>query len=594
MCRVNGLGHNEPHLANHTLLSAYVRRARLINPSKRLPKNKSDSPVKRELQSNNSNAPTRAFVLELFQHGYTDHAKAYTSSIQANADKVNEFARVYSALFAEGFFDWDLPDSLDMPSERVEQSLEDMEEFLKNMGQHTTSLVVINHGHATTFEIAWIERGTLSVVWDRWTAEVDDAVMVYADSELLFDITRYRCEQKPNVAPRPPLYRYHPERFKANREYAEPVGKYFRQTVAGSELTVEHLNEFMGVVTNELNEKSSTFPRRLKNDHPHPSLVVDAEAILATAYGHFVQAGRQIVDFPKPLLDMLAKTDIDDIPLDSIKTPYVAQYLHFGPQPDMEIEPGWYVDGAYVEQRGAAGELCFVITAIPNDDDLLRHWYLFPEVQYQQDIVGSYRTMDLGTAIDMVLADRLAALRDIDENSGAMMQGAKDELNMSGAIPEGLNIVNVAPQLAILRDEIARRRHTVYKAALQLLVNALCYIVAYPDDIEAVWPQETPESLLQKLQSGTGKEKQRAQSKLTSLGFVPVHICGQRFFEPRVAQTSGNPISGSVATHWRRGHWRNQSHGPARSLRKLIWVMPVLVGAKDSGGPETGHLYLAS
>jgi hypothetical protein len=49
-----------------------------------------------------------------------------------------------------------------------------------------------------------------------------------------------------------------------------------------------------------------------------------------------------------------------------------------------------------------------------------------------------------------------------------------------------------------------------------------------------------------------------------------------------------------VATHWRCGHWRRQAFGPGRSLRKLIWVMPVRVGVKDTDDGDTGHLYLVS
>ncbi|MHB8524111.1 MAG: hypothetical protein ACYDH9_25600 [Limisphaerales bacterium] len=39
--------------------------------------------------------------------------------------------------------------------------------------------------------------------------------------------------------------------------------------------------------------------------------------------------------------------------------------------------------------------------------------------------------------------------------------------------------------------------------------------------------------------------------------------------------------------HWRRGHVRNQPHGPGRTQRKLLWIEPVLVGIKD--GPEAGQ-----
>ena len=50
---------------------------------------------------------------------------------------------------------------------------------------------------------------------------------------------------------------------------------------------------------------------------------------------------------------------------------------------------------------------------------------------------------------------------------------------------------------------------------------------------------------------------------------------------------------GHVRAHWRRGHWRRPPYGEGRALRKLIWVMPMLVGAGDKDEP-LGHLYLVS
>lgn len=46
--------------------------------------------------------------------------------------------------------------------------------------------------------------------------------------------------------------------------------------------------------------------------------------------------------------------------------------------------------------------------------------------------------------------------------------------------------------------------------------------------------------------------------------------------------------SGAVrhpTAHWRRGHFRQHAHGPGYSLRKLLWIQPVLVGF---GGAANG------
>jgi hypothetical protein len=59
-------------------------------------------------------------------------------------------------------------------------------------------------------------------------------------------------------------------------------------------------------------------------------------------------------------------------------------------------------------------------------------------------------------------------------------------------------------------------------------------------------------------------------------------------------QSSTTAIDRQVATHWRRGHWRRQPHGPQNSLRKLVWLMPTLVNLGKRGEEVPGHLYLVS
>ena len=87
----------------------------------------------------------------------------------------------------------------------------------------------------------------------------------------------------------------------------------------------------------------------------------------------------------------------------------------------------------------------------------------------------------------------------------------------------------------------------------------------------------------------------RARSQLAALGYVPVLLCGQQVEEQRQRiGASTSPGAGHPVTHWRRGHWRNQAHGPGRSLRKLIWVMPMRVGYNQPDEPESGHLYRVS
>lgn len=533
-------------------------------------------------------------LMALLENGYNDEVRAYTGSIQTNQNAVLNFENIFHILNFEAMIDWTGTPSQEVSMLQVENTLEEMERFLEGMDCENY-VTVTNHGNEATFEIGWLDRMAGPVVWDRWSRSIDDPVMAFADIGFMFDIKKYQCSPKQVEKTDPPLYRYHPERFKAYRDYAEPVSKFYRQKVEPSSgmLTVGQLNEIMLTMISELNRRSMAFPRKQKGSHPESSFVIEAEETLATAYGRFTQAGRQIMDFPPALIEMLARTDIDDIPLNSIRLPYASQYIHFGPQKDLELEPGWFVDGAYVEQRGVSGDVRFTLTAIPHDHSLSRQWYVFPEAEYTQDFVGDYRLMDLSTAINTMLSDRLDSLKvQQTRKGGDITASVQNELSMSGSsIPDGMRIKDITPKMAVIRNDITHRRFPTYRAALQLVVNALCYLAAYPDDIDTVWPEGTPTSLRKKAENGKGKEQTRAKSKLETLGYVPVHICGKRVAKQHSVHEIYSHQHGHKSTHWRRGHWRNQSYGPGRTLRKLIWVMPVVVGANNNEEPEAGHIY---
>jgi len=64
----------------------------------------------------------------------------------------------------------------------------------------------------------------------------------------------------------------------------------------------------------------------------------------------------------------------------------------------------------------------------------------------------------------------------------------------------------------------------------------------------------------------------KAARKLASPNWI-----GRTYRAPRSEHAGGTHASPHV--HWRRGHWRHQAHGPANSLRKDIWIEPMIIGA---------------
>jgi hypothetical protein len=343
----------------------------------------------------------------------------------------------------------------------------------------------------------------------------------------------------------------------------------------------------------ELNEKGISYPRRYKNDKDDPSIVFNREIIFGIAYGRYSQAGRQIMDFPPGLCEMLANTDIGDVPVGEIKLPYVCQYLHFGTQQHLELDRGWLVDGAYIESRGGPGELKIVLTGKPINQTDLDLWYLNAEPCYAQSFRQQHSTISLDTALKTVLNDRLAEFFEKEDRAqgGGLVTKANEILAEKGL--DASHVVDIGARTAQHEIDETNRRYPVFLEALKLIINGLLYITAYPEDIETTWPESAPLAVREKALHGNAKERDKAKSKLMEMGYSPVHICGRSLKFPHQASLAATTGEGHKSLHWRRGHWRNQPFGVGRTEHRLRWIMPMLVGTKNSPGddPELGHIY---
>jgi hypothetical protein len=531
-----------------------------------------------------------------FEAGYGRELREFLQSLRAKPLAVAKFIEHFSAAANNANPDRAWLNFDDDASRFIDETRAAQSALLDNGPPWSPTLTIVDHGPEITIKVGWItslQGRSTHILWDVRTLPHGDPVGLLLSQRSFFSSLDYRSEPPATHREFPKLGGYHPERFKALRSYSDVIGKLYRYEVDPTDglLTRELLNKVAAPIIAEANEKGMGFPRRHKEGLPPMSTVLSTEISLATAFGRYVQAGRQIMDFPLVLTEMLSETDVDDIPLQGIKMPYAAQYLHFGPQRGLELEPGWFVDGAYVEQRGEPGNLRFTVTASNAENSQYLHWYVKPEPQYTQDFVEKFTTMDLGTAIDTVLAAKLT-----EKPAGTAKEGASVfEGARAGVGANGPQVVDVSNVSAAWSTEATTRRHAVYKKAVQLAVNSLCYVSAYPEDIQRAWPPGSPSHLTKQADEGTPKERKRATSKLAALGYVPVHLCGQLLIRKQTEAASHAPGGGTTkATHWRRGHWRNQTHGPGRSLKKLIWVMPMLIGGKNADEPDTGHIYLVT
>lgn len=367
------------------------------------------------------------------------------------------------------------------------------------------------------------------------------------------------------------LARYHPERYRRSRPFARQVAALYQSLTGRSPLpTSATMNAVTNVVMLAYNAELDRLPIA---ERPQDLRRLMKEPSLAMHYGMFCAHGRQIFHFGPELTEQFRRTDVDDVPAGVLSFPYEAFYVSFGKQTDLDLRGrGTFVDGAYVSFLPNR-HLQIVLTTQDGDD---RAWFLTPDNYY-------YLSLPLQDPARLISSIAAKALEEDLKDLRRTGQDQPPQLEVLGVAVRNMRPETVHVDIAALSEG-----YPVFQQALKLIINGLCYLTAYPEDIETRWPDGTPPTLVRKIETATKpKEVQRTISKLTSMGYNRIHFCGKSF-----AARSDIPTGREIATHWRRGHWRNQPHGPRMASRKLIWIMPVLVRKDRDSSAPAGRIYL--
>lgn len=431
------------------------------------------------------------------------------------------------------------------------------------------------------------------VLWDEARLELTNPALAVLRVSWLADTIEVQVGKQRRPWYPVPLFHLHPERFKQSRPYAEERVKLWR----GNPDIERALNEGMALVSNASNAALSEHPLRQRMGQPNPGmLLMEAEEHLGHFYIQYKLNGSQIFDIPPPLTDMLRNTSADDVPIPMLVSPYTAYFLHFGPQADMDLGDGWLLDGCYVEHHSSQ-VLQFCFTALPPHPEDIRRWPVFPEPHGVQAFGDELFAYDVGTAVDSLLSELRHRLHKEQIGNGAFERALNEMKSAFPDNPMAAMSKSGVRERALLEEKILDQRFPVIRRALSLVINAVCYLTAYPDDIDTAFTSGAPEKLVKQASGNNAKAVSRAKSKLESLGFVPVHFAG-RSMKDRVPvkENGGAATEGgerTVRKHWRRGHWRRTPCGVGRQQRRLTWIMPTLVHRSDETDIDPdGHLYL--
>ena len=247
-------------------------------------------------------------------------------------------------------------------------------------------------------------------------------------------------------------------------------------------------------------------------------------------------SGRNIFTVNSHLFNLLSKSDIDTISLNTLKLPYQSLYIDF----NSTFEG---IEGAYISTGANSNEPVDGISILfaRSNCDIVEM-----EDRFTLHIPGDY----------------------IEDGSGNLIE----------------NIIEIFDYTLTEKVESSFDYYAL-KVPLTEVINILLYLSLPKKDIIEQYPSDVPTHLQNALKDAdTKRRKEKAEQAIREAGFTKVKYVGQSF------NTISTGTGAGKAIHWRRGHWRNQAHGEGMKLTKLLWIMPTIINA-DKGEPIKGHIY---
>ena len=369
------------------------------------------------------------------------------------------------------------------------------------------------------------------------------------------------------------IMRYFPERYRRSRHFAKRVAARYQKIAGLGPPTHDLLQDVYRIVGDCYNEEIDKLPFELR---PSNTRMVMREPNLALYYGMFTTFGRNLFDLLPGLVTEFRNTDVDDVPLSAVQFAFEAFYISFGPQDDLRLYGYSTVDGAYVFAFPGY-PLQIVLTTLPDESKPEDSWVLNPARYYYLPLSTDDKDASFGVLIKDAIEKEISEQED---------KGNIPDTGVYQVDGREIGIVNKRPETSLQDQKEVLDGEVVFREALRLVVNTICYLSQYPEEIDDSWPDGTPPALLEKLtKPKTRKQAQKAQAQLLAMGYSKIKICGRS-----IGGHDTDDMGGDVRPHWRRGHWRNQPYGELAQKRRLIWIRPTIV-RRDKGDPEHGHIY---
>lgn len=300
---------------------------------------------------------------------------------------------------------------------------------------------------------------------------------------------------------------------------------------------------------------------------------------------------RQIFQIDPTLCQALANTEIEDVPWEALRLPHPEFYISFGDygQDSFAIRDLHYIiDGAYIRHVPQASAL------FPNDtllitftsrlvypsykearDERAVQGFHFSEPIYDYAISGA-GSPTIGEAITKGESEYRGYCRRLDDN---LHRAATDWASEADVLPFGDRICP--------HEEKFDRGKAIILPSVPVLFNAIFYLTHKPESHQETYPKTAPVQQVQDLHKTTSPYIRKSiLDSLARKGFSKVTFVR----DPELSESLESlPTGRTVRAHWRRGHWRHQPYGKGLSLRKWVWILPVLVKKEEEFSLGTIH-----
>lgn len=346
---------------------------------------------------------------------------------------------------------------------------------------------------------------------------------------------------------------FFPIRYEKTRPFVKNLNALAKNKTPEELLNTDTAMIFQNIIFDEMVKAEEKLPNEILGNQKSFNLKLARELNYYLFYYSWLKNGRNNFYFTKELLEMFEFSDVDKIPFNTIKLPFKSFYVSFSDLDRMfGIDTSGkevFIDGVMVvKDFNKENQLDFFVNAFTKNSKITKDWLI-------NDFASLY-------------GDWFRINYNLDS----------DTLENTGFIPKFLD--------KDANENLTEGTQIFFSQIVNLILNSICYLSSKIENPKNIWSDDAPKNLTEKAKKGTTKRKKEvAINELKNKGFSQINFFGDSYKSSESKKGIKN-----VASHWRRGHWRNQPYGTELNEKKLIWIKPTIIN-KEKGEPEKGKIY---